>query len=139
MSFSLLIDECLHPGLVAIAKERGILADFGPHIGKSGWQDHNLVRFAIDNDYVIVSNNRRDFLKLYMQLELHGGLIILVPRAHRATLDELFVRALDRLALSNSDIMNQLVEVLLDGTVHVRDWNAVHHDLLHIDRPEWLG
>jgi hypothetical protein len=37
MSFKLLIDECLHPGLVAIAKERGIVADFGPHIGKAGF------------------------------------------------------------------------------------------------------
>lgn len=139
MSFRLLIDECLHPGLVAIAKERGIVADFGPHIGKSGWQDHNLVRFAIDNDYVIVRNNRRDFLKLYIQQELHGGLVILVPRAHRAKLDELFIRALDQLALSHNDIMNKLVEVVLDGTVHVRDWNAAHNDPIHIDRPGWLG
>lgn len=138
MSFKLLIDECLHPGLVAIVKDRGIVAEFGPHIGKSGWQDHNLVPFAIENDYIIVTNNRRDFLKLYMQHDLHGGLIILVPRADRATMDRLFSADLDTLAATNDDVVNRVIEVLADGIVHVRPWSASEQDIGHIANPTWL-
>jgi predicted nuclease of predicted toxin-antitoxin system len=137
MSFKLLIDECLHPGLVALAKERGIVAEFGPHIGKGGWQDHNLVPFAVENDYIIVTNNRRDFLKLYLQHGLHGGFIILVPRVERRRMDELFALALDALATMNEDLVNKVIEVLADGTAHVRDWSAHSHDVGHIGRPDW--
>lgn len=90
-------------------------------MGKTGWQDHNLVPFAVENDYIIVTNNRRDFLKLYMQHGLHGGLIILVPRADRRRMDALFSIALDTLAHLNDDIVNRTIEVLADGSVHVRD------------------
>ncbi len=137
MSYKLLIDECLHPGLVAIAKERGIVAEFGPHTGKGGWQDHNLVPFAIENDYIIVTNNRRDFLKLYLQHDIHGGFIVLVPRADRKRMDELFILALDRLAEMNEDLVNKVIEVLGDGSVHVRDWNEDEHDIGHINNPTW--
>lgn len=137
MSFRLLIDECLHPGLVAIAKERGIVADYGPHIGKTGWQDHNLVPFAIENDYLIVTNNRRDFLKLYMHQSLHGGLIIIVPRLERARMDQLFGLALDTLSAINEDTVNKVIEVLVDGTVSILDWSAEQHDVSHIAKPRW--
>ena len=57
------IDECLSPALVATAKARNFEADHVTYLGKAGWQDWNLVPFAVANDYVIVTNNRRDFLK----------------------------------------------------------------------------
>jgi predicted nuclease of predicted toxin-antitoxin system len=63
LSYRIFIDECLSASLVAVAKSRGIVADYGPYIGKQGWQDRNLVDFALANDYVIATNNRRDFLK----------------------------------------------------------------------------
>ena len=50
-----LIDECLSASLVAVAKERGLLADFGPHIGMPGWQDWNIARFAFEYGYVVVN------------------------------------------------------------------------------------
>lgn len=137
MSFRLLIDECLHPGLVALAKERSIAADYGPHLGKTGWQDHSLVSFAIDNDYIIVTNNRRDFLKLYMQQSLHGGLVILVPRLVRSRMDRLFALALDAIAAMQDDTVNRVIEVLEDGSVHIRVWNADSHDLGHVANPRW--
>jgi len=137
VSFKLLIDECLHPGLVAIAKERGIVAEFGPHVGKAGWQDHNLVPFAIEGNYIIATNNRRDFLKLYMQHDLHGGIIILVPRAARRKMDELFSLALDRLVQMNEDLVNKVMEVLEDGSIHVQEWTLSKHDIGHINTPRW--
>ena len=60
-----LIDECLSGRLVAAAKARGFQADYVTHLGKAGWQDWNLVRFAFANDYIVVTDSRRDFLKEY--------------------------------------------------------------------------
>ena len=54
-----LIDECLTSELVAVAKAYGHDAAYVPHIGKGGWQDWNLVPFAVDHDYIIVTVNRR--------------------------------------------------------------------------------
>jgi predicted nuclease of predicted toxin-antitoxin system len=54
----LFIDECLTASLVAVAKEKDIPADFGPYLGMSGWQDWNIVPFAVANDYTVVTNDR---------------------------------------------------------------------------------
>lgn len=135
-----LIDECLSGELVATAKARGYDADYVPHIGKGGWQDWNLVPFAIANDYILVTLNRRDFLKQHANFGVHPGLVILIPQApnnkkpHQA---ELFERALDALASMNRDLMNKVLEVLQDGSVHIRDWNAENHDIGHIANPKW--
>ena len=74
-----LIDECLTGELVAVAKARGYSAAYVPHIGKGGWQDWNLVPFAVENDYIIVTVNRRDFLKQHAKFDVHPGLVILIP------------------------------------------------------------
>jgi len=49
----------------------------------------------------------------------------------------LFQRALDVFATHNDDLVNKLIEVAPDGTVHIRDWNARDHDIDHINRPKW--
>ena len=107
------IDECLSAALVAVAKSKGFTADYGPHIGKVGWQDWNIVAFALQNNYIIVTNNRRHFLNEYIKIDVHSG-----------------VRRGD-------DIMNKVVEVLRDGSVHIREWTSEEHDLSHIDNPQW--
>ena len=53
-----LIDECLSGSLVAAAKARGYHAEYVPFIGKGGWQDWNLIPYAIANDYIAVTMNR---------------------------------------------------------------------------------
>jgi predicted nuclease of predicted toxin-antitoxin system len=132
-----LIDECLSPALVATAKARNFEADHVTYIGKAGWQDWNLVPFAVANDYVIVTNNRRDFLKEYARLDIHGGLVILIPFVDRDRQIVLFTKALDTLASRNNDLVNTLVEVLADGTVHLSDWSSGGADTRHIDDPKW--
>lgn len=132
-----LIDECLSPALVAIAKARNFEADHVIYIGKAGWQDWNLVPFAVTNDYVIVTNNRRDFLKEYAKLDIHGGLVILIPFVEREQQITLFTKVLDVLDSRNDDLVNMLVEVLDDGTVHLTDWSSDGADTSHIDDPKW--
>jgi hypothetical protein len=61
-----------------------------PYIGKGGWQDWNIVPFALENNYIIVTNNRRHFLREYIKLDVHNGLIIIVPNVERADQMRLF-------------------------------------------------
>ncbi|KQT55334.1 MULTISPECIES: DUF5615 family PIN-like protein [unclassified Aureimonas] len=131
------IDECLSAQLVAVAKARGLDADFGPHIGKAGWQDWNLTRFALENDYIFVTNNRRDFLKEYAAQELHNGLIVIVPNVERDDQKRLFGVVLDHLADMYELPVNKLIEVLEDGSIHQRDWFDGDVDPGHIDEPDW--
>lgn len=107
-----LIDECLSGELVATAKARGYEADYVPHLGKGGWQDWNLVPFAVENDYIIVTLNRRDFLKQHSRLQIHPGLIILLPPQHmnrRETQVDLFKSALSKMAELKDDLVNKLL------------------------------
>lgn len=49
----------------------------------------------------------------------------------------LFEKALEAFAVMNDDLTNKVMEVLADGSVHVRDWNADQHDIGHISKPGW--
>ncbi|WP_315800194.1 MULTISPECIES: DUF5615 family PIN-like protein [unclassified Bradyrhizobium] len=137
MSERFLIDECLSGALVGVAKARGYQADYVTHLGKSGWQDWNLVRFASANDYIIVTDNRRDFLKEYAKLDVHAGLVILIPKGTRDEQMSLFQKALDLYSVRNADLVNKLIEVARDGSVHIREWTADDHDINHINDPKW--
>jgi hypothetical protein len=137
LSAGFLIDECLSASLVAVAKERGFQADYVAYIGKSGWSDWNLASYALENDYIFVTNNRRDFLKEYAKVDLHNGLIIIVPDTKRADQQRLFGKVLDVVSKQNDDLVNKLIEVLLDGSVHIKDWMSHDHDIGHISRPKW--
>lgn len=123
----LLIDECLSQGLLAVAKARGIQADHVVWLGKGGMQDWNLVPFALDRDYVFVTNNRKDFLREYARLPAHNGLIILVPMVERDEQIRLFGLVLDRIQ-TLSDTVNKLVEIFSDGKIRIRDWSVDDND-----------
>src|SRR5271165_4832987 len=90
--------------------------------------------FAVDNGYIVVTMNRRDFLKQHASLEIHPGLVILMPQRpnnrgrHQA---ELFEKALDAYAAISDDLVNKLMEVRADGSVHIRGWNVDEHDIGH--------
>ena len=137
MTDKLFIDECLSRALVAVAKDRGITAAYGPDIGKGGWQDWNIVPFALGNDYVIVTNNRRHFLKEYLKLDVHNGLLIIVPNVGRRDQMRMFGIALDAALELGDDLVNKVVEVLFDGTLRIREWTSEQHDIGHIDTPKW--
>jgi predicted nuclease of predicted toxin-antitoxin system len=119
-----LIDECLSVGLTATAKARGHQADHVAHLGKSGWQDWNLVAFALENDYIFVTNNRSDFLKHYARVDVHSGLIIIIPNVKGSEQGVLLDRALDVVEASD-DVVNRVIEVRIDGTVTVEDWSSL--------------
>ena len=135
----LFIDECLSASLAAVAKERGLSADYGPYIGMAGWQDWNIGKFAFENNYIVVTNNRRHFLREYLKHEVHNGLVIIVPNVEREQQVGLLARVLDYLAGLNDLPVNKLIEVLEDGSIHVREWTSRDHDIGHINFPVWTS
>jgi predicted nuclease of predicted toxin-antitoxin system len=109
-----LIDECLTPDLVAVASEAGHEARHIARIGRAGWEDWNIVRYAAGENFVLVTNNASDYRRLYAAEPLHPGLVILIPNVGRALQQRLFHAALDQLAVTGEPV-NQVLEVDLVG------------------------
>jgi predicted nuclease of predicted toxin-antitoxin system len=117
----ILIDECLSPELVAVALVRGLIATHVIWLDRDGSLDRELAALAAKRNYVFVTNNRRDFLRLYAALEIHNGLIIIVPSVGAEEQRRLFGLALD-VAEQQDSLINLLIEIHADGTVEVRNW-----------------
>ena len=109
-----LVDECLTVDLVSVARQAGHDAQHVAHVGKAGWKDWNVARYASDGDFILVTNNASDFRHLYAAEPLHAGLIILIPNVDRVLQQQLFRAALDELAVIGEPV-NRVLEVDLDG------------------------
>ncbi len=109
-----LIDECLTIDLVSIAGQAGHEAQHVAHVGKAGWRDWNVARYAAEGDFVVVTNNASDFRKLYATQPLHAGLIIIVPSVNRVEQQRLFDGALDELSRFG-ELINRVLEVDIEG------------------------
>jgi predicted nuclease of predicted toxin-antitoxin system len=105
-----LIDECLHNSLVEVAVERGHGATHVNYRGLSGVQDWNLMAPIREGDFTFVTNNAKDFRRLYAQEDIHAGLVILIPNVPPAEQRELFGAALDDLEFAPS-LVNDALEV----------------------------
>jgi predicted nuclease of predicted toxin-antitoxin system len=117
-----LIDECLSLDLVALAQARGHHATHVAFRGLQGTSDRGLLPIIREEGFVLVTNNARDFLRLYGQETVHPGLIVLVPGGIRAEFQaRLFGLALDVIE-PMTDLVNKVVEVGLSGMVTLRDW-----------------
>ncbi len=131
MSLKLLIDECLSPELVDMAYAAGHYeATCVRNRGWLGVKDPELVRRVLDEDFVLVTHNARDFRGpgegapggLYARVEFHAGLVCLnssfrmdLPRPR-----DLFEIALAELK-GIGDLTNIALEVFEhdDGSVSV--------------------
>jgi predicted nuclease of predicted toxin-antitoxin system len=105
----LLIDECLHTSLLALAYASGHIADHVTYLGLGSSKDRELVKFSVERDYTFVTNNRSDFLALYRRTPLHAGLVIIVPNVKPALQRQLFETALG--LISKRDLVNTVIEV----------------------------
>jgi predicted nuclease of predicted toxin-antitoxin system len=108
-----LIDECLHESLVRLAHSAGFEATHVNHLGLSGRSDSALAERIVKDEFTLVTNNRSDFIRLFGKMDLHAGLIILVPNAVPTLQRALFQAALRYLA--GRDLVNTVIEVNLDG------------------------
>ncbi len=109
-----LIDECLlHTSLTDVANKGGHEAHHVTRRGWSGFKDHQLRELIVREEFVFVTNNARDFRKLMGQLELHAGLIVIIPNVTPSMQRELFERTLSEVSLL-PDLVNKVIEVDLD-------------------------
>ena len=110
-----LIDECLSPQLVGLARERG--HGESTHVtwlGLRSRQDWSIVRHAIDAGYVLVTNDTLDFTSLIRRESVHPGLVCLEVAPGLMSLQvqrQLFALALDR--LGDSEPINEVLHVTL--------------------------
>jgi predicted nuclease of predicted toxin-antitoxin system len=119
-----LIDECLSVDLVTVAGESGHEAQHVARVGRAGWKDWNVVAYARDGDFVLVTNNASDFRQLYAAQPLHAGLVILIPVVSRDVQRRLFKAALDELVVIGEPV-NRVIEVDLDDdevTLTLYEW-----------------
>ena len=109
----LLIDECLHESLVGLAHALSIDATHVNHPGLSGQPDWALARRIVKDEFTFVTNNRGDFIQLFGQMDLHPGLIVLIPNVVPALQRALLHAALQYSA--GKDLVNTVIEVSLEG------------------------
>jgi predicted nuclease of predicted toxin-antitoxin system len=138
VSFKLLIDECLSPTLVQLAHDAGFHESICVRDrGWSGVKDHQLMEYATDGDFTLVTHNARDFRGdqigsssgLYGKSDLHAGLICLTDASMSfARQRELFQAALDELALL-PDLVNKCMEVvgLESGEIEINLFEVPKH------------
>jgi hypothetical protein len=121
----LLIDECLSAELALMARECGHHeASHVVWIGKSGWKDWELKQVLLDEDWVLVTWNCKDFRGpkdapgskgVFADISLHAGLVCIDgPTGMDLDLQRLLfgivLEELDR----QPDLTNQVLEVAID-------------------------
>ena len=122
-----LVDECLSPELVALAHECGhVESTHVTWLGLRSRKDWSIVRRAVDDGYVLVTNNTTDFSYLLARQTLHAGLVCLNVAPGLMSLEvqkRLFALALDR--LGEVEPVNEMLEVTLmeDGSVRVERYD----------------
>ena len=118
-----LIDECLSPTLVAIARNRGFPQSMHvTWLGLRSRHDWALVRRAVRDGYVLVTNDNADFMSLMAREPRHPGLICMNVAHGLMRLEvqtKLFEHALTQLA--DEELTGQVLEITLtsDRTVRV--------------------
>lgn len=128
-----LIDECLHTTLVAVARHRGHDADHVNWIGKSGWQDWELMPIALEEAYTFVTENRDDFLRLFSLEPVHNGLVVFMRKSEPPVQRELFEVVLDVLGAAG-DLFNQAFKVSFEGTQAAA--TDITYEQVDFSRPE---
>jgi predicted nuclease of predicted toxin-antitoxin system len=116
----ILIDECLHTSLVAVAEGRGHEARHVNWLGLSGEADWDLMPRIIADDFTFVTNNASDFRKLYARQPLHAGLLIIIPQVAPARQRELFDLLLDEIDAAGEPV-NEAIEIRLEDGEAVLD------------------
>ncbi len=118
-----LVDECLSPELVKLARDRGHAeSSHVVWLGQAGRKDWELKPFILEGDWTFVTRNSVDFRGpsddpgakgQYADVEIHAGLICLNGPYDGMDLDmqlELFEQALEELE-GNPDLINQVLEI----------------------------
>ena len=115
-----LVDENLSVLLPQTAHARGYEATHVNHYGLHQSKDWDILRAVADEDWILVTNNALEFRGRYRRLEVHPGVIFLLPAVPRAQQIELFSGALD-VVEDSQDMVNTALDVhYFEDKVQVR-------------------
>lgn len=109
-----LVDENLSPLLVGPARARGFEAMHINHLGLRTEADWDLLRVVAAQDWVLVTNNAIEFRGRYREIELHPGVVFLLPAVRRDAQLRLFEAALEHVQ-DYPDLVNTALDITLDG------------------------
>jgi predicted nuclease of predicted toxin-antitoxin system len=116
-----LIDENLSPSLVKTANAHGYLAFHVNHRGLSSFRDEQVLRYLLDEDLTLVTNNWDDFRPMLGRELVHPGAVIL-PNVRRERQIELFSIALAAIREDGLDMVNIALDVARNGAVTQYTW-----------------
>jgi predicted nuclease of predicted toxin-antitoxin system len=105
-----LIDENLSPALVEPARERGFAAMHVNYLGLATETDWDLLAIIAAQDWVLVTNNAIEFRGRYRKIELHPGVVFLLPAVRRPDQIRLFAAALTTIQ-AQPDMVNRALDV----------------------------
>jgi predicted nuclease of predicted toxin-antitoxin system len=120
----LLIDEHLSPQIVSWCAERkGLYAVAAAHVGLSGRTDLRVWQYALENDFVVVTANARDFMAL-LDVDLHPGLIVLregnLSRSEQWERLEVAINQILQHPDPANYMINRVIEVRSLGEIRIR-------------------
>lgn len=117
-----LIDECLSPALVGVAKAHGHAATHIVQLGRAGISDLEVTLLALAGLQIVVTNNRGDFLRPYARLGTdHPGLVVVRPSAARTRQMVLFEEALVAIQAAG-DLTGTLIDVVRESDIRIVPW-----------------
>jgi predicted nuclease of predicted toxin-antitoxin system len=135
MIAKLLIDECLSPSLAQLAQNAGHIESTSLRDrGRLGLKDHEVLAYALEHDFTLVTNNAVDFRGdgedapggLYSGVSIHPGLICIdcADVLDYETQQQIFTKVLEELAKRN-DLVNTGLEVFLDedGAIEITEYD----------------
>ena len=105
-----LIDENLSLLLVEPARAHGYEAMHINHLGLRTEADWDLLQVVAAQDWVLVTNNAIEFRGRYRKIELHPGVVFLLPAVRREAQLRLFEAALDHVR-DHPDLVNTALDV----------------------------
>ena len=108
-----LIDENLSPLLVGPARALGFEAMHVNHLGLRTEADWDLLQVVAEQDWVLVTNNAIEFRGRYREIELHPGVVFLLPAVRREGQLRLFAAALVDVQ-DDPDLLNKALDVAFD-------------------------
>jgi predicted nuclease of predicted toxin-antitoxin system len=119
-----LIDENLSPALAEPARKCGFEAMHVNHLGLRTETDWDLLKIVAEQDWVLVTNNAIEFRGRYGKIELHPGVIFLLPAVRRAEQVRLFEAALEH-TQTHPDMINRALDVAFnpDGKAMVTPYD----------------
>ena len=119
----LFLDECVSPRIATPLNAKGHVVTTLRDVGGLGEPDYKVLRRCIDGDYVLVTQDARDFRNLIGREEIHPGLIIL-PNLDLPRTETLLRQAIDYLKGRGDpmDLMvNRILEMAEDGSLRIDD------------------